>query len=52
MNYLKMYEDFEEDYQGLPSEQEEDLFEIFHELIDRKYNVTMTDYVSEISQVM
>ena len=37
MNYLKMYEDFEEDYQGLPSEQEEDLFEIFHEWIDLKY---------------
>lgn len=32
-----MYEEFEEDYQGLPSEQEEDLFEIFHEWVDSKY---------------
>lgn len=38
MNHLRMYEEFdEEEYRGLSSEQEEDLFEIFHEWIDRKY---------------
>ena len=37
MKHLKLWENFEEEYVGLPSNQEEDLFEIFHEWIDLKY---------------
>lgn len=38
MNYLRMYEEFdEEEYRGLPSDQEEDLREIFYEWIDMKF---------------
>jgi len=48
MKHLKLWENFEEEYVGLPSNQEEDLFEIFHEWIDLKYPDVSQEELIEI----
>jgi hypothetical protein len=48
MKHLKLWENFEEEYVGLPSNQEEDLFEIFHEWIDLKYPDASQEELIEI----